>query len=394
MTTRRCLALTRTPAAIRGGSARRLWSPIRPRRAVLWCGAVGMALGLVGCGGLEPVTTYQQITDPAQLFMTLAIDHSAATLSTAARYDTLQLAATPLNALGEPLTGLSAPTFHLATATDSTLVTVTSTGLLTAKAETTDPGVFVVAELQASGNIRRTDTMLVKVTTLAPPPVLTSFSIDPSDSAIRSMKLGTGFSWLLLNIVGLAPSPSVLPQALDAANAPITGLAIAYTSLDPDIAVVDRWQGTVNFLRPGQARLVARTTAYGVIKTATTAFTVTLPISQEFNVVTGQLLQQREFRIVPHGYVLFGWLNNDGDPVTMDLAFDTPPGEVATPPAVLCDAFEGFLGPGLCGTGDISFPLPATPGQQFQAFRMRQFPVPGIYPYHTSTGETGRIIVE
>jgi len=105
---------------------------------------VALAGGLAGCSGLDPVATYEQLTDPAQLFMALTLDHPAVNLSTDATvpsYNTLQLTATPRNALGRPLTGLPAPTFHLDKATDSTKVTVTPTGLVTAKSATTGNGV-------------------------------------------------------------------------------------------------------------------------------------------------------------------------------------------------------------------------------------------------------------
>jgi len=78
------------------------------------------------------------------------------------------------------------------------------------------------------------------------------------------------------------------------------------------------------------------------------------------------------------------WTNvfDPGVPATVGVTFDDPT-YIAAPPAALCDFVEAFDGPGEhCGTGD--FTLPAITG--FASLRIPQFPVPGTYTYHTSTG--------
>lgn len=352
-----------------------------------------LGAGLAGCGGFDPVATYEQNTDPTKLFMALTIDHPAVNLSTAPGYNTLQLTATPRNAVGEPMTDLPEPVFHLEADADSTKVTVTSAGLLTARGATSGIGVLVIAELRAGDNVRQVDSTLVKVVTNAMPPVLASLSVQPvsSDSAIRSMSaccLGPS----ALTFVGLAPLDLLSPVALDAADVPIADLAIEYTSLDPTVATINRWSGQARYLSPGQARLAVRTTAYGITKADTVVYTVTLPISQEIVLQPDVPLQkQREVRLMPHGYVFWYW-QNDGKPVGLEVMFEDPARADAAP-AELCGLLDGFVGAGACGTGDFSIPLPPAPGQFFQTLRVRRFHVPGIYTYHTSAGDTGRIIV-
>jgi len=363
--------------------------------------AMGLAVGMIGCSGLDPVPRYEQITDPAQLFMALTIDHPAVNLSTAAGYNTLQLTATPRNALGEPMSGLSAPVFHLDRDADSTTVTVTPTGLVTARAQTGDP-VLVVAELRTGDNVRRVDTTFVTVTTNPTPPVLTTFSIDPvpPDSAIWAIRerraerqvpiFWVFFSGIIRNIKVLqAGGALVLPQALDATDTPIVGLTVEYTSLDPTIATVDRRTGEAKPLRPGPVRIVARTTAYGVTKVDTATFMVTWSFDQAISYNSNGELVPSEVKIAPYGLVF--WFN-DGGAGDVDVTFDDP-ANVAKPFAGLCDFLTGRFGPGPCGAGN--FLLPVIPDLfDLSEVRVRQFPVPGDYPYHTSTGATGRIIVE
>lgn len=362
-----------------------------------------VAAELIGCSGLDPVTTYEQITDPTQLFMALTIDHPAVTLAPAAAYDTLQLTATPRNALGEPMTNLPAPAFRLSQETDSTLVTVTPTGLLTAKSATETP-VLVLAELRTGDNVLRVDSAYVVVTADAPP-VLTDFSIDalPPDSTVWFIPSPTGGIYglrppLYLSAAGLLPdldfdrggySP-VSPRALDAGGNLIAGLTVEYASLDPTIATVDRWLGLGTGIHPGQARVVARTTAYGVSKADTTIYTVRWPRWHTIGIPLP--FQPTDAKIVPNGYVF--WLNGEqpGLPA-VNVTFDDPT-KVASPPDALCGVMTILLHAAdeYCGTGDFVLPTRSV-ANPFRGSRVRQFPVPGIYPYHTSTGISGRIIV-
>jgi hypothetical protein len=108
-----------------------------------------------------------------------------------------------------------------------------------------------------------------------------------------------------------------------------------------------------------------------------------------------------EIRIPPYGIVF--WSNYLADSV--DVTFDGPV-VMTPPPAGVCNGFIDLLillgGPGpTCGIGDALMPphgLPI-PGLEFlggtaSTVQVRQFPEPGIYPFHsTRTGLTGTVVV-
>src|SRR6188472_1020921 len=163
-----------------------------------------LGLALAGCSGLEPVPTYEPVTDPAQLYMRLVLSHRAINLSTVAPANTLQLTATPLDASGQPMAGLPVPSFR---SSDTTSVWVTPEGLLQARGPAT--GVTVIADLVAPGNIRHADTAMVNVNaTTDPPPVLASLVLDPvqGDSAVRAIdRFGSLF------VVAVGPYEDLTP---------------------------------------------------------------------------------------------------------------------------------------------------------------------------------------
>src|SRR5690606_7757607 len=99
-------------------------------RIVRW---LAVALALLGCEDVPKVATFEPITDPRELFASVTFEHRAINLSTAAPYDTFRLTVMPRNALGEPMSGLPAPTFE---SSDTTRVQVTPEGLLRARRAT------------------------------------------------------------------------------------------------------------------------------------------------------------------------------------------------------------------------------------------------------------------
>lgn len=351
--------------------------------------AVVVLVVLTGCSGLEPVTGYKPVTDPEQLYMALTLNYRVANLSTAAPYNTIQLTATPRNAVGVPMSGLPGPTFR---SSDTTKVRVTANGLVEARGRAT--GVQVIAEVVAEGNIRRADTALVNVTTNPSPPELASLSIRPlpPDSTIWPiLPFPSAFYGyiLLITYTGMPFSlPSLSPRALDRAGNLIRGLAIEYESLDPEVVPVERHTGEITILsRPGQARVVARTTAYGISKADTVLFTVTFPIIQDVEIEAvpdgPPAFTPSEVKIRPNGMVF--WTSLSGGPV--DVIFDAPANvaEITS----LCIA----LGGAFCGAGNISV-FDGSSGDALDQSRGRLFPVPGVYSYRsTLTGATGRVVV-
>ena len=346
---------------------------------------------LAGCSGLEPISSYSPITDPASLFMSLTLDYGAVNLAMAEPYDELQLTATPRDALGSPMDGLPAPTFR---SSDTATVWVTPKGLLQARKP--GNGVRVIAELVADGNIRHAVTAIVNVTTLATPPRLDVLSIQPAtpESAVWTMLPVQGF-WGILILYTYAPEividffPRLSLRALDANGEPISGLAIEYESLDPDIVAVDPTRGQISLpAQPGEARIVARTMAYGISKADTARFTVTLPRLHGVVIKPGRnngppIVALKMVMIRPGGYVVWSNLTTDSVSVT----FDEPAG--ATAIAQLCAALAV-----LCKGGDIPRFMGATSNDYTNHSRLRQFVEPGSYTFHIEPlGVTGRVVV-
>lgn len=362
-----------------------------------------LVLSLAACGGYDAPTVYEPITDPAQLYTALALDHRAINLSTAPGYRTIQLTATPRNVLGEQLAGLPAPTFR---STQPLRVRVSHDGLI--EALQTGTGILVIAELAIEGsNIRHADTARVNVTSNAAPPVLDRLELDPvtPDSAVWGLNpsLVSGFYFAILKIAGADPSQRLTARAVDAAGNAITGLAIELGSLDPSVG---RWindpdcaGGCVEAYRPGQARMVANTFAYGVAKADTVTFTVKLPAFQYVllhpTTRTEGAIQPREVNVQRNGWVF--WQNRSGQ--LADVVFDDPTNVVE--PTTVCAAtatamqLSGITEPAPpCGAGNIPAFNDATQFSNILNFRVRQFPVPGVYTYrNTVTGAIGRVVV-
>lgn len=379
-------------------------------RACRYVAALRQPVGLVlvvsatACGGLEPVSRFEPITDPTQLYIGLVLNHRAITLSTVAPYDKFQLTATPLDATGAPITVLPAPTF---TSLDTAKVWVTPEGELQARAAA--EGVQVIASLTAPGNIRHADTAIVNVNlTSDPPPVLTAVVFDPQDSTVHSMHIEFNFAVL----APFRPTDWYLTTATahDAQGTELPGIAIAYRSLDSSVAKLD--SVIPQFVRihdPGRVRMVAEAVAYGVTKADTVVYTVTWPVLQTiFASADGRgSFSPATVRLAPSGIVVWQRQGYDATVDTIDVTFDDT-AHVGLAPANICARFDPLLRPDLvgtfgpgphCGTGNLSIPPipPIGSTDQLEAFwtvQVRQFPVPGVYRYHSArTGASGQIIV-
>ncbi|HEX7120594.1 MAG TPA: hypothetical protein VF212_17510 [Longimicrobiales bacterium] len=350
------------------------------------CGLLAL-LALGGCDDLAPVAPHEPITDPTMLFMALRLDHRAVTMAAEAPYDTLRLTATPLDATGAVMNGLPAPTYR---SSDTTAVHVSPDGLLTARRPAT--GVVVVAELTTEGNVRHTDTAMVNVTAVAPAALPARLTLDPEppDSAIWAIVPPWGsFLGLLYAFVGMPIDPVLHPRVLDASDAPVDGLVLAFESLDPAIAEIHPWTGAVQFLAaPGEAAIVARSTAYGVAMADTVRYRVTHPVIGGFDFGResdgGALtMKPAEITIRQGGVVLWSSMGTD----TVDVKFDEP--ESVIDVAELCPFFPDAF----CGTGDIPA-INGDPENPFAALQARRFPVPGVYEFRSErAGHTGRVIV-
>lgn len=353
-------------------------------------------LALGGCSGLEPVEPFAPITDPAALFMALTLDHGAVNLSVAPPYDTDQLTATPRDAKGNPFAGLPAPTFR---STDTTKVWVTPEGVLQARAAGLN--VRVIAELRTSDNILHADTAVVNVTSDPDPRLLDTLSIQPltPEDAIWSMNIPLNASQgnILLRQAGLIFRASLTTRTVDASGDPVTGLAIEYEALDPEMVRVHPTFGLQSVFRPGEAVIVARTRAYGVTRADTAHFTITTPAVNGILVQAGAdgappVAEPLVVTVRPGGYVFWrNWIRPTATPLS--VTFDDPTN--VEPIAELCAA-HGADYPDFCSSGDIA-PFATTTGNFFAALetnRGRHFPVPGVYPFRIEPlGLAGRVIV-
>lgn len=372
----------------------------RPRRGLATPGFLLPFLGLVfGCG--EAVAPYHEpvATEIAGLYWALTIDHQAVTLSTVAPYDTLRLTATPRDADGGSLAASGTVTFR---SSDEARVQVGADGLIRALKAGTN--VKVIAELTA-GNVRHADTVTVNVTTVAAPPTLASLSIHPvpPDSARWPADFaGVGSDGL----EGLPPvvlqlalpvifGKTLTIRAMDTSGHAISGLAVQITSSDETVAAYtsNLFGGpAVRPRRPGTTAFIATATAYGVTRTDTLPFTITMPglavlILQSPAATPGGTasvgVDPAEVTINRDGVAV--WLNATGRPV--DLVFDDST-DVAESPWQCGDDDPG-------GAGNVAAFGDATGNTASAAnCRMRRFPVAGVYTYRsTTTGAAGRIVV-
>ncbi len=356
---------------------------------------------LTGCSQLEPATPVEPTTDPTQLYASLVLNHTAVNLTTdtsVPEYHTLQLFATPYNAAGTPIA--DAPTAMFRSLGDTNALRVNPDGRLEALGPANE--IKVLATLVLNG-VRNTDTAVVNVLAASPPPVLDTLSIQvPADSAIWYVPapiLGgaSALTEFIVSFANLIPLRTLSPRVVDARGDPISGLTIDYVSLDPAVAQVDRRSGTVMPIGAGHVRVVARTYAFGVTRADTMVYAVQPPVAADVQVrPQGFVAREKDIpttpvttTIVAGGFV--GWQHYYT--TSVDITFDDPTHVVAPPPA-FCD----LLGPGPhCGAGDV----PAFVGSERGIapdgtilIRFRQFPVPGTYPYRsTTTGARGQVIV-
>jgi hypothetical protein len=360
------------------------------RRLPLVC-SLTLAVSLVlAC---ESESLKPQLPEPSELYWELTLDHRSVLLSTTPPYNTLQLVATPRNALGQPLPGYPAPEF---TSTDYDRVGVTADGMLEAFAVTGQP-VLIRISLTANDQTYR-DSVYVSVMENTDPPVLESFSIQAESNkipiAIHTFYIGTGPHRLKV-------------QALDPNDAPITGMPVYFRSSDTKVARVHPFTGIITPNIMGDVTIYASTTVFGVHKEDSYQFQVTEPLAQKINQVTEpdrlgnpvSRLQPAKIQLSANGFVTF---IANGKP--LDIVFaDAGLPNVATPsvsPFYLIGNpflgepssfvyFEcGILMQSDCGSGNVHL------DGVTRNSATRTFLAPGTYEYHSPTnGISGRIVV-
>jgi hypothetical protein len=348
------------------------------RRTVRGLILAGLLAGGAACTD-EMLTPPEPIGNPAELYGRLTLNQRAINLSTVAPYDTFRLVATPRTGTGAPLAGAVQVTY---TSLDPTRVIVSSTGLVRGLRAATRIRLLVTGNL---GQVTHVDTALVTVTTLAAPPVLAAFRLEPNppDSAKGPMPLA--FTTLYY------PAPGIVPQAFDTAGNPIANLGVWIESSNSSIATYNNQSRTLTLFRPGPVTFIASTVAYGVARADTLHYTVTLPLHAFFAPIKIQLQlgapptyrwsPAATVRLSAGAYVFFR--RDPGFPF-FDVTFEDPTNVAEDVPNPI-----GFT---CLGAGNIPQVGDSTPIGNFCS---RYFPIPGVYRFHSSVlGLDGTIIVE
>jgi len=302
-------------------------------------------------------------------------------------------------------------------------VALTLDGLITAKQASAF--VWVEAHVRIPGQTDHADTAAISIID-GTPPVLASMQWNPgpSDSTTLSMQENLGnmvfgeFSvprFTLFNLNLYKPRPKIPIVVQDNFGNSVNGLQFEETALDPDIADLGAGRTTVvttarvnpSGKRPGTARFEIRTAAYGAVLADTLTITYTWPVLQSITVVQGTGKSPRfepaEIRLAPYGLVF--WQSQIGDSV--DVTFEDPVNVMAPAFTDVCDGLDNLpdnWGPGShCVAGNTMIPpIPTAPlGPDGDALflqgattKVQQFPVPGIYRYHSvRTGASGQIVV-
>ena len=378
---------------VRGG----LWGSVRRT------GRTGLLIvGIVLEAGCASDTTGPTAIDPAHLYYQLTLNHHAMTMALTAPYNTLQLTATPTSATGVPLadTGMT-----IWTSSDTTSVRVSSTGVVTAIATTTQ---VVIAANHTINGVTHGDTALVNVNDTASIPHMTRLTIQPTPS------FGTFPYYDLYGFMQFAAA------ALDAQGDTIPNVLVDETAATPDVMwnrskSRNSWwtgPGSVFFIRgpsTGHARIVAEATVYGVRLVDTLPFTIgwwhhivvgvhaTFPSGTRTPIGT---FVPAEDTVAVGGAVI--WRNVLPQQMPVDIVFDS---DNPSPPQAVDSAT--FLGGFACqlllcvptqGGGNIpSFApmdsaalLASTPDTL--GVRARSFPLAGIYHYHSTLYGTSGVI--
>ncbi|HEU4642606.1 MAG TPA: hypothetical protein VFS44_09135 [Gemmatimonadaceae bacterium] len=343
-------------------------------RRPLLAGAAALALLAAGCAS-DAVVAPPPLVNDAHMYWALTLDHHGITMSTVAPYDTIRLTATPRTLDGTSIDSLPAPTF---TSLDLERAQVSADGLV--RVIKSGNRIPVVATLVV-GNLRHSDTAFINVTTLATPPVLDTFSIHPipPDSAKT------------------AASKLIVPRATTADGTPITGLSVYYTVSDFTTAMIDRALGRLSRVRAGQVTVIASATVYGVTKADTVTYRIGNPLTGILNVAAEKDASGRSVNGFKPDLLLIGpggtvdIVNLTG--VATDLTFDDPTNIV--PDSTFCVPPYTTLNPAICAGGNVeAFARDSSDQSGLTALRVRRFPLPGTYHYHSTIfGTTGTIVV-
>jgi plastocyanin len=279
--------------------------------------------------------------------------------------------------------------------------------LVTAKFVTLSKNAIVVASLtDTAQRVTFVDTCFIRVTATAPSAPLATFTLRPAAGSDTVMPVNQFYT--------------MTATATDIGGQPVSAIPY-FTSSDPSIAKIDRLTGVIISGRIGRVTLYATTWAYGVAKRD----------SLQFTVITASAAQVQVLAVLPTGStkpILTFWpqiitvsagavvtWENKSSSDSMDVVFDdTTNVDSAQYPNVRFrfGTGRGNIGSWLndtLGTGDVAARICTVlggtpPGPScvdalqlfpFARQRLRKFPVPGTYHYHSAKwGTSGTIVVQ
>jgi hypothetical protein len=303
----------------------------------------------------------------ADTYFGLVLNYHALNMSLTEPANTVQLTATPVNADGAPLSNIGTIQYE---ASDSS-VSVTSTGLVTARYVTPYGGSRVIASLQYDG-VTYADTAVFHVTETAPAVPIKTLSIQPSatDSAFREIR--TNYLPVIdAKDVNGDPVPfnanTVYGEDnyayLSTSNPSIAAYEHSFDGLPPFFGFDLRGAGTVT--------ISISAWVYGVSVQDSLRLTVGWP-----STIYSVLFESNgQFNLGPlspfvgeGGTVQF--LYGSGSGIASDIIFDDS--------LTVDSAFSSILG-GYSGAGNIHFPVGDPGGVQVQ---VRSFPKAGNYHFY------------
>lgn len=346
---------------------------------------VSIIIGLVVSLGCSHDSTGLKSQDTA--FWEVRLNHHAITMALTTSYSTVQLNVSAYTPTGAPFTTTGTVVYHAS----DTSVTVSPTGLITARYATAPGQTDTVTATLTEGNVTLQDIVVIKVTPTAPSSRLATFSIQLAQGdSNRIGAAATSFKDLVVTATDNAGDTI--------SDATSDTLLISFTTSNAGIATIDQLSGTLNALIPGQVTFYASAFIYGVEQHDSLLFVVVepyfVPIYTNPYTPVGSLTPVLIFGpptvTVSQGAVI-EWVNFS-ETQRIDVIFDNP-GDIE--PA--CGFFIGCEYEPATGGGNIeAFAFdPILDAGLGVGARSRKFSKPGTYFYHSViNGTKGKIIVK
>jgi hypothetical protein len=288
---------------------------------------------------------------PNQVFKSLAVSPQATTLAVGG---TQQLTVTPLNLTGAPLPGGSAAVFA---SSDSTHISISPTGVITALQPTVGGPMFFTVTLQLNG-VTHADTGYVSVTPT--PQAAASLTIEPP-------------ALVPANLVVTVPA-----VVLDSNGNVLSGIYPYFWVSQNSGASIAASQGTLSSATIGTAWVHASVTAYGVPLQDSVQITFTYPASGyvEFTNNGAAITATNGVPVVDSL-----WISAGGGVLFVDISTDTTM-------SVIFDDSTAVVGANIHGLGLNSGVGPIV---------RLLFPAAGTYNWHVSGVSppvTGVVVVQ